>query len=47
MLNEPSLNSMSPTAASIIIAAMGLAFSMMLSDAFFSALPPTCMLREP
>ena len=47
MPKRPSLNSMSPAAASIIIAAIGLAFSTMLSAAFFSALPPTCMLREP
>ena len=47
MWKLPSLNSRSPAAASSIMAAMGLAFSMMASAARLSALPPTCMLREP
>jgi len=47
MRKAPSLNSMSPAAASSIVAAIGFAFSRIASAARLSALPPTCMLREP
>ena len=46
-LKLPSLNSMSPASASIMAAAIGLAFSMIASAARLSALPPTTALRAP
>ena len=46
-VNLPSLNSMSSTLASSMCAAIGLAFSITLSAAAMTAMPPTASDREP